>query len=92
MPSRAATEAPIVALSLVVLEGRFATEAKGPVTLAALKAMLAHLATIPDAVIASAADVNAVGPLCLATYRTGCHGGLRFTGCGRRKAAMSTTS
>ena len=64
----AITEAPIDALSLAALEGSrpdtlyVATGGgMGPGTLGALQAMLARLATIPDALIASAADANAAG-------------------------------
>ena len=64
----AITEGPIDALSLAALEGSrrdtlyVATGGgMGPGTLGALQAMLARLATIPDALIASAADANAAG-------------------------------
>jgi hypothetical protein len=64
----AITEGPIDALSLATLEGSrpdtlyVATGGgMGPGSLGALQAMLAHLATIPDAVIASAVDANVAG-------------------------------
>ena len=64
----AITEAPIDALSLAALDGHrrgtlyVATGGgMGPGTLGALQAMLARLATIPDALIASAADANVAG-------------------------------
>ena len=64
----AITEGPIDALSLDALEGSrrdtlyVATGGgMGPGTLGALQAMLARLATIPDALIASAADANTAG-------------------------------
>ena len=64
----AITEGPIDALSLAALEGSrpdtlyVATGGgMGPGTLGALQAMLARLAAIPDALIASAADANAAG-------------------------------
>jgi hypothetical protein len=63
----AITEGPIDALSLAVLEGNrpdtlyVATGGgMGPSTLVALQAMLSRLATIPDTLVASAADANAV--------------------------------
>jgi hypothetical protein len=64
----AIAEGPIDALSLAALEGRcrgtlyVATGGgMGPGTLGALQAVLARLATIPDALIASAADANTAG-------------------------------
>jgi hypothetical protein len=64
----AITEGPIDALSLAVLESSrpdtlyVATGGgMGPGTLWALQTILARLATVPDAVIASAADANAAG-------------------------------
>jgi hypothetical protein len=64
----AIAEGPIDALSLAALEGScrgtlyVATGGgMGPGTLGALQAVLARLATIPDALIASAADANAAG-------------------------------
>ena len=64
----AITEGPIDALSLAALEGSrrdtlyVATGGgMGPGTLAALQAMLAQLAAIPDALIESATDANTAG-------------------------------
>jgi Protein of unknown function (DUF3991)/Toprim-like len=64
----AITEGPIDALSLAALEGSrrdtlyVATcGGMGPGTLGALQAMLARLATIPDTLIASAAEANVAG-------------------------------
>jgi hypothetical protein len=64
----AVTEAPIDALSLAALEGSrpdtlyVATGGgMGPGTIVALQAMLARLATIPDALIVSGTDANGAG-------------------------------
>ena len=64
----AITKGPIDALSLAVLEGSrpdtlyVATGGgMGPGTLGTLQTILARLATVPDALVASAADANAAG-------------------------------
>jgi uncharacterized protein DUF3991/Toprim domain-containing protein len=68
VPRLAITEGPIDALSLAALEDSrrdtlyVATGGgMGPGTLGALQSMLARLATVPDTLIASAADANAAG-------------------------------